>query len=165
MNLIKEIREKQNELIFMINSTFEDLVKKIEKIEIKESEFESEYETIYPITNTTGLKGKKPIAIIYNGKRQTTPTWKSVVNNILKEVIKDETMKDRILSLRDKLLGRVRKRLSDTDDDMRSPLKIDHNLYIETHYDTETLIRLLLEILEDISYDYNDIQVVIKNKK
>ena len=65
--------------------------------------------------------------------------------------------------LRDKLLGRVRKRLSKTDEDMRSPLKINDNLFIETHYDTETLIKLLLEILEEISYDYNDIQVVIKN--
>ena len=165
MNLIKEIREKQNELVMMVNSTFDDLVRKIENVEMEEKEFESEYETIYPITNTTGFKGKKPIAIIYKGKRQTTPTWKAVVNCVLQEVIKDEKMKNRVMLLRDKLLGRVRKRLSNTDDDMRSPLKICDNLFIETHYDTETLIKLLLEILEEISYDYNEIQVIIKNKK
>lgn len=165
MNLIKEIREKQNELVIMINSTFDDLVKKIEKIQMEENEFESEYETIYPITNTTGFKGKKPIAIIYEGKRQLTPTWKAVVNSVLQEVIKNEIMKNKIMLLRDKLLGRVRKRLSKTNADMRSPLKICDNLFIETHYDTETLIKLLLEILEEISYSYNEIQVVIKNKK
>lgn len=165
MNIIKEIREKQNELVIMINSTFDDLVRKVENLEMRENELESEYETIYPITNTTGFKGKKPIAIIYKGKRQITPTWKVVVNTVLQEVIKDETMKNRLMALRDKLLGRVRKRLSKTPDDMRSPLKIYDNLFIETHYDTETLIKLLLEILEEISYDYNDIQVVIKNKK
>ncbi len=165
MNIIKEIREKQNELILMINSTFDELVKRVEKMEMEEKEFESEYETIYPITNTTGFKGKKPIAIIYRGKRQLTPTWKVVVDTILKEVIKNPIMKMRIMALRDKLLGRVRKRLSKTSNDMRSPLKIDDNLFIETHYDTETLIKLLLEILEEISYDYNEIQVVIKNKK
>lgn len=165
MNIIKEIREKQNELVIMINSTFDDLVRKVEKIKMEENEFESEYETIYPITNTTGFKGRKPIAIIYKGERKMTPTWKVVVNTVLQEVIKDEMMKNRLMSLRDKLLGRVRKRLSKTSDDMRSPLKIYDNLYIETHYDTETLIKLLLEILEEISYDYNEIQVVIKNKK
>ncbi len=163
MNLKKEIREKQNELIIMVNSTFNDLVKKVEMMEMEENEFESVYETVYPITNTAGFKGKKPIAVIYKGKRQTTPTWKSVVNSVLQEVIKDEVMKNRIMSLRDKLLGRVRKRLSETSDDMRSPLKIYDNLFIETHYDTETLMKLLLEILEEISYDYNEIQVVIKN--
>lgn len=73
-------------------------------------------------------------------------------------------MKNRIMALRDKLLGRVRKRLSKTSNDMRSSLKIDDNLFIETHYDTETLVKLLLEILEEISYDYNEIQVVIKSK-
>lgn len=165
MNIIKEIREKQNELVIMINSTFDDLVKKVEKIKLEENEFESEYETIYPITNTTGFKGRKPIAIIYKGERKITPTWKVVVSTVLQEVIKDEMMKNRLMLLRDKLLGRVRKRLSKTSDDMRSPLKIYDNLYIETHYDTETLIKLLLEILEEISYDYNEIQVVIKNKK
>lgn len=165
MNIIKEIREKQNELVIMVNSTFDDLVKKVERMEMEENKFEREYETTYPITNTTGFKGKKPIAIIYKGVRQMTPTWKAVVNNVLKEVIKDQTMKNRIMALRDKLLGRVRKRLSRTSDGMRSPFKICDNLFIETHYDTETLIKLLLEILEDISYDYNDIQVVIKNKK
>ena len=46
---------------------------------------------------------------------------------------------------------------------MRSPLKLCDELYIETHYDTETLMKLLLEILDSISYDYNDIKVVIKN--
>lgn len=165
MNIIKEIREKQNELIIMINSTFDDLVRKVEKIEIEENEFEGEYETIYPITNTTGFKGRKPIAIIYKGERKITPTWKVVVNTVLQEVMKDEMMKNRLMLLRDKLLGRVRNRLSKTSDDMRSPLKIYDNLFIETHYDTETLIKLLLEILEEISYDYNEIQVVIKNKK
>ena len=165
MNLIKEIREKQNEIVMMVNSTFDELVRKMESIEIEEREFENEYETIYPITNATGFKGKKPIAIIYKGKRYTTPTWKAVVENILKEVIKDENMKNRVMALRDRLLGRVRKRLSNTDDKMRNPLKICDGLFIETHYDTETLIKLLLEILEEISYDYNDIQIVIKNNK
>lgn len=165
MNIIKEIREKQNELVIMINSTFDELIRKVEKLEMQNDEFECEYETIYPITNTAGFKGRKPIAIIYKGKRQTTPTWKSVVNEILQEVIKDETMKNRLMSLRDKLLGRVRKRLSKNEEGMRSPIKIYDNLYIETHYDAETLIKLLIEILEEISYEYNDIKVVIKNKR
>lgn len=163
MNIVKEIREKQNELITMVNSTFDELVRKVEKMSTEENKYEKEYETIYPITNATGFKGKKPIAIIHKGKRKISPTWKIVVKNILEDIIKDETMKNKVMALRDKLLGRVRKRLSKTSDDMRSPLKICDDLFIETHYDTESLIKLLLEILEEISYDYNEIQVVIKN--
>ena len=33
MNLINEIRENQNQLILMINTTFDELVKKVEKMQ------------------------------------------------------------------------------------------------------------------------------------
>ena len=72
-------------------------------------------------------------------------------------------MKNKIFGLRDVLLGRVRTRVSKKKNQMRSPLKLCDELYIETHYDTETLMNLLLEILDSISYDYNNIKVVIKN--
>lgn len=163
MNLINEIRENQNQLILMINTTFDELVKKVEKMQRGEENGEMEYEITYPITNTAVFKGKKPIAVKIQNKRVITPTWKKVVENILKEVLEDEQMKNKIFGLRDVLLGRVRTRVSKKKDKMRSPLKLCDELYIETHYDTETLMNLLLEILDSISYDYNNIKVVIKN--
>ncbi len=163
MNLINEIRENQNQLILMINTTFDELVKKVEKMQRGEENDEMEYEITYPITNTSVFKGKKPIAVKIQNKRVITPTWKKVVETILKEVLEDEQMKNKIFGLRDVLLGRVRTRVSKKKDKMRSPLKLCDELYIETHYDTETLMNLLLEILDSISYDYNNIKVVIKN--
>lgn len=163
MNLINEIRENQNQLILMINTTFDELVKKVEKMQRGEENDEMEYEITYPITNTSVFKGKKPIAVKIQNKRVITPTWKKVVETILKEVLEDEQMKNKIFGLRDVLLGRVRTRVSKKKNQMRSPLKLCDELYIETHYDTETLMNLLLEILNSISYDYNNIKVVIKN--
>lgn len=163
MNLINEIRENQNQLILMINTTFDELVKKVEKMQRGEENDEMEYEITYPITNTSVFKGKKPIAVKIQNKRVITPTWKKVVETILKEVLEDEQMKNKIFGLRDVLLGRVRTRVSKKKNQMRSPLKLCDELYIETHYDTETLMNLLLEILDSISYDYNNIKVVIKN--
>ena len=163
MNLINEIRENQNQLILMINTTFDELVKKVEKMQRGEQNDEMENEITYPITNTSVFKGKKPIAVKIQNKRVITPTWKKVVETILKEVLEDEQMKNKIFGLRDVLLGRVRTRVSKKKNQMRSPLKLCDELYIETHYDTETLMNLLLEILDSISYDYNNIKVVIKN--
>ena len=46
---------------------------------------------------------------------------------------------------------------------MRSPLKIDRGLYMETHYDTETLLKIMLtRILEPVNYDYSGIRVVLR---
>lgn len=163
MNKIKYIREKQNELLAIINSTFDELVRELEKTKIEEQEYEKEYESIYPITNTAGFRGKKPIAVLFKDERIIAPTWKSVVKVILQEIIKDSKMKNKLKALSDKLLGRVRKRLSTNSDGMRSPVKICEGLYIETHYDTEMLMNLLLQILNEIDYDYNNIKIVIKN--
>ena len=162
MNLINEIRENQNQLILMINTTFDELVKKVEKMQRGEENDEMEYEITYPITNTSVFKGKKPIAVKIQNKRVITPTWKKVVETILKEVLEDEQMKNKIFGLRDVLLGRVRTRVSKKKNQMRSPLKLCDELYIETYYDTETLMNLLLEILDSISYDYNNIKQIIK---
>ncbi|MBO5182803.1 MAG: hypothetical protein J6B64_00155 [Bacilli bacterium] len=163
MNIINDIREKQSQLILMINSTFDDIIRNIESIQDDERRNVREYASIYPITNTSGFKGKKPISVTFGNVTKTTPTWKSVVEFILKEVLNDPVMKERISSLCDIVLGRTRKRLSSSDENMRSPLKLDENLFIETHYDTETLMNLLLQILNGISYDYSQIKISIKN--
>lgn len=164
MNIVNEIREKQNQLIVMINTTFDEIIKQVETIKTQGFDYEAEYESIYPLTNTTGFKGKKPIAVKLGDNRIITPTWKKVVETILKEVLKDEKMKQEVFKLSDRLLGRVRKRVSTDSEGMRSPLEISKGLYIETHYDTETLINLLIQILNEISYDYNNIRIIIKNK-
>ena len=165
MNIVNEIREKQNQLITMINTTFDDIVKRVEELEISGNESNVEYESIYPITNTTGFKGNKPIDVLIGNERMITPTWKVVVKRVLEEVMKDNEMKKRLFELRDKLLGRVRRRISSEPNEMRSPLKLCEELYVETHYDTETLMNLLLQILYEISYDSSNIKVVIKTKK
>ena len=67
------------------------------------------------------------------------------------------------MALRDKILGRKRTRVSSSNVTMRSPLKLNEKLYIETHYDTETLMNFLIQILSEIHYDYNNIEIVIKN--
>ena len=163
MNIINEIREKQNQLILMINTTFDELVRKVENLPLEDNENETEFQSIYPITSTAVFKGKKPIAVKIGNQRIIALTWKKVVENILQTILKDERMKRKMLNLRDILLGRVRTRVSKNSDNMRSPLKLCDELYIETHYETETLMNLLLEILNKISYDYNNIQVVIKS--
>ena len=46
---------------------------------------------------------------------------------------------------------------------MRSPLQIEENLFMETHYDTETLLNILTtRILSPIGYDYSAISVTVR---
>lgn len=162
MNLIKEIREFQQEMNLMIDNFCEKLILEAEKLENKDAVIK-EYVGKYPLTNASGFKGKKPIGVIIDNQTYECLTWKSVVQTILQNVIEDKIMRKRLLALCDIVMGRKRKRISASSDNMKSPLKITENLYIESHYDTESLINFLIGTLEDIGYNYSLIQVKVKN--
>ena len=60
-------------------------------------------------------------------------------------------------------MGRNRVLLGSEKGQMRSPVKIDEALYVETHYDAETLLRILTtRILDAVGYDYGRIQISVK---
>ena len=162
-SIINNIRKKQDEIILMINSAFDEIVYEVSHINPANIDEKNEYEISYPLTNTAGFKSKKVIAVILRNERIITPTWKKAVEAILKDAIKDAEKKNKLYNLCDRLLGRKRTRVSSNPDDMRSPLELDKDLYVETHDDTETLMNLLLQILNEISYDYSTIKIVIKN--
>lgn len=73
-------------------------------------------------------------------------------------------MHQALMDLRGKILGRNRVLLGSEKGRMRGPVKISRALYVETHYDTETLLRILTtRILTPIGYDYTGIHVAIQN--
>ena len=47
---------------------------------------------------------------------------------------------------------------------MRSPVEIGEGLYAETHYDTETLLKILTaRLLTPAGYDYSTVAIVLRN--
>lgn len=74
-----------------------------------------------------------------------------------------EKYKKQLESLAGKESGKKRILLAETGDGMRSPLQIEENLFMETHYDTETLLNILTtRILSPIGYDYSAISVTVR---
>ena len=62
------------------------------------------------------------------------------------------------LAIRNETLGRSRKVIADSPQGMLSPLKVDDNLYIETNFSTEALLKLLRDcILNRIDFDSRSI--------
>ena len=152
MNLVEELREKKTQLIITIDTTFEEMIRKVESLESGELKSQNSYESIFPLASCSTFKGKKPISVTFGKENIVTPTWKSVVE-----------MKEKLLALRNRILGRVRNRIAATNDNMRSPIKVCEDLYIESHYDTKMLLDLLIQILNEIHFDYSKIKVTIKN--
>ena len=123
------------------------------------------YESVYPLTTETGVfKGKKPTGVIFqDGHRIAAASWKKVFEVIMKQCNSDSEKHWALMELRGKVMGRSRTLLDSKKGQMRSPIQIDRALYAETHYDTETLLRILTtRILDVVRYDYTGIKIAIK---
>ncbi len=128
---------------------------------------ERSFESVYPLNMEPGFfKGKSVIAVIFpDGVRIETPTWKRTIEIIMKRCNDDAAKHNRLMELRNRVQGRSRCLLGKSADGMRSPIKIDRGLYMESHYDTETLLRITkTRILDIVYYDYGGIQVAIRNR-
>ncbi len=168
MDTIQELQNFRTHLIQEINITFDRMIQNLrtEQTSSESVNENREYETLYPLTVGSGIfKGKKPTGIKFpDGTRIDVPTWKKVVEVILQRCNEDPVNHSKLMALRGKLAGRDRIFLGKERGNMRSPVKIDKYLYLETHYDTETLLRILTtRILDAVQYDYSGISIAIRN--
>ena len=105
------------------------------------------------------FKGLKPCAIIYpNGKTVTARTWREVVEKLLKDC--DSMMHENLLSIVDDMQGRTRAMMAHKSEDLENPMHIGDSIYMESRYDTETLIRLTTKrIFKAVGYEYSKIKI------
>lgn len=168
MDIIKELEAVRKRIIQEINTEFDLLIERAisEGMTVCEPVPDEAYQSIYPLTAGAKIfKGMKPTNVIFeNGARVHVSTWKQVVHEIMKECIKSEKNKQKLCELRGNVSGRKRLLLAEKPENMRSPLMLCDNLYMETHYDTETLLNVLtLRILGAIQYNYTNIKIAIRN--
>ncbi len=161
--------QKLSQLLKEANEILEELMQasNMNQVQAEQGAAVRNYERTYQLTSATGFfKGKKPLAVKFpDGTEINTSTWKRVVEVILTDCNSIPEIHNRLAYLCGRVAGRDRVLLSRRPDEMRSPLKIDEDIYMETHYDTETLLRILTtRILNAVEYDYSKIRIVIRNK-
>lgn len=122
-------------------------------------------EEIYPLAkNPSFFKGRRPVAVIFpDGTRVRAPSWKSVVEAVLKDCDRDEDRHAALMSLRNRVYGSSRIILGDSAEEMQSPIALNPEMYVEAHYDVQSLLRITLtRILSVVGYDYSGIQVAVR---
>lgn len=117
--------------------------------------------------NAGYFKGKKPKDVLFpDGRRICVKKWKDVVSTLLSDCISDQGRLERLLGLRGRLFGRQRKILAEDSAGMNQPMQICDQLWMETKYDTETLLNVLMVRVFDVAgYDYSGIRIVIREEE
>ena len=170
MNVVQELEKLREELVREIDEKIDRLIKDLKTTRGVDSATTATmppraYESIYPLSVGTGIfKGKRPTAVLFpNGQRKECPTWKRVMEEILKDCCLEAGKHQALMDLRGKILGRNRVLLGSETGKMRSPVKIEEALYVETHYDAETLLRILTtRILDEVGYDYSKLRIAVQ---
>ena len=123
------------------------------------------YDMQYPLTAGAGIfKGKKTTSAVIEGETVELRTWRQLVEEIMKRCMADPKYRNALYRQAGKVSGRKRALLANSGKGMRSPMLLGENLYLETHYDTETLLNILMiRILRPIGYDFSSILVTVRN--
>lgn len=121
-----------------------------------------------PLTaSSVAFKGKKPESILFpDGREVKTPTWKAAVLAIMQDCNEYPMMHTHLMELRGKVLGRQRAILAASPEKMHAPLEIDKDLYMESYYDTGTLLYVLKNrVLDEVGYNYSSIHVRLRQEQ
>ena len=118
-------------------------------------------------TDPSVFKGKKPEAVLFpNGQSVRTPTWKAAMLAILQDCNADPAKHTYLMELRGKVMGRQRTILAASPEKMHAPLEIDKGLYMESYYDTASLLYVLKNrVLDEVGYNYSGIRVQLRQEQ
>lgn len=117
-----------------------------------------------PLLNTYSVfKGTKPMAIVGIFKEPIpTTNWRRVAEVLIKDCIKNNECREYLMSQRGLISGRNRIIISSDKSNMDVPLEICPNLFFECKFDTETLLKVLVNrVLLPAGYDIDNIKIRI----
>ena len=164
MNIIQEIEEMRQRILREINTEFDRIIDTVSKNSNNITAEVVPYAMRYPLLADSGIfKGKKPVSVIIGEESFDVKTWKELVKVIMDKCIESTDNIIHLYELAGKVSGKKRVLLATSPKNMRSPIENTNRMYMETHYDTETLLNILINrILIPIGYDVKNISVIIR---
>lgn len=115
-----------------------------------------------PLLNTYSFfKGKKPMAIIGISEEPIpTTNWRQVAEVLIKDCVNNDSCREYLMSQRGLISGRNRVIISSEKSTMDVPLEICPNLYFECKFDTEMLLKVMVNrVLLPAGYDIENIKI------
>lgn len=161
MDYIEMVEKIRRELLQEVNWRCDALIRNYQEEEQGISSRSEDQKRALAWVSPATLKGKRPVSLTFaSGETVATPTWKKVVQTILKHCNEQPDMHERLMQLRGKVFGRQRTILGKVPEEMDVPLQIDKDLYFEAKFDTEALLTMMeRKVLEPVGYDFSGILI------
>jgi len=152
--LLKELDRMRDKMIRNINSEYDNL----------KMQLTGEENVPAPIRldNPHKFIGRKPVKLYIGSEEYSVSKWSEVAYFLLCKLNTERY--NEIRGISDKLSGKKRIILGSSGDGMDRALKVDEDLYFESHFGTEMMLTLLLKICKYVDFDSNTILVSVINR-
>lgn len=129
-------------------------------------EEEDEYISSYDLSDTeTSFIGEKIKSFKFDNHIYEVKSWKEFCEYIARFLYDlDKIPFIELVKRTDSNTEGIAKRFSSKQEDLRCPIKIDNDIYVETNYNTDSILNSIRCIVDAYSIDQNEIEFVIKNK-
>ena len=115
---------------------------------------------------TEDLTYKRPYGFSFKGKAyRNVHVWKKVYELLLKQLEKNEPGFSRLTSDSRFISNRGNKSFSKSENDLRSPLKINNNFYAETNLSANHISNAILKLLDVFGYSEEDFIVYLREDR
>lgn len=112
------------------------------------------------------FKGKKPVSIHFSdGWEHQVKSWKEVAAILLQDCISKPYASSRMYEMAGSFSGKKRIILDRTPKKMDVPIYIAPDLYFEGKFDTQSLIYMLKQIMDQCGYDHSGITLTVRDPK
>lgn len=157
---IRFLEEFRRDILYLINERFDSILADC----TTENAADTSQTKIHQgaLGGQTGVfKGKRPVSVtLPNGDEHEVKTWKQVALLILQDCDSNPQSHEKLMAARNRVFGRQRTILADSENGMQVPLKISDGLYFEAKFDTETLLTVLRDrVLRYAGYDYSRVEI------
>ena len=158
-----KMEENMREALETIRAQMHRLVdERIDDAAARMESGEIDYEPVraHPLDwRPAAFKGTKAVAVILpDGNEVEAKTWRAVVDTILQDCAADPVRLEHLRCLCDRVNGNFRPLLSSRKAEMKAPVEIEDGLYFESKFDTEQLLRVLVEkVLRPVGYDCSSV--------
>lgn len=155
-DMVEKLRKELHE---MVDRELNILIQRLDTDEPVE-----EVDVILPLsTMPSYFKGKKPLSLVYpDGTEVSVTSWKNLAYHLLNDCAKNPEMRNRLHHIQNKVSGRDRVLLSSTGEGMDRPIEFCDNMFFESKFDAETMLRVITaRIFKPIGYDYHRINLKV----
>ena len=162
--IVTLIEKSRTEMLNLINAEYDHLKAMVLTKETDASEPEQFSIDIPLNSNGSVFKGRKPISVLFeDGEECMASTWKQVVKTLLERCYATPKTRERLNSMCGLISGKSRLLFCRDATAMGSPIKVGDDMYIETKFDAETLMNVVVRrVLIPAGFDVSGIAIKVQ---